>query len=68
MDPSGVTARMLYNMGSSYAALELFEDAIKCFSQSLERGLDADDNDLCRKQISRCKILAKEQSRRDSNQ
>ena len=28
MDPSGVTARMLYNMGSSYAALELFEDAI----------------------------------------
>ena len=68
MDPSGVTARMLYNMGSSYAALELFEDAIKCFSQSLERGLDDDDNDLCRKQISRCKILAKEQSRRDSSQ
>ena len=25
MDPGGVTARMLYNMGSSYAALELFE-------------------------------------------
>ena len=68
MDPSGVTARMLYNMGSSYAALELFEDAIKCFSQSLERGLDDEDNDLCRKQISRCKILAKEQSRRDPSQ
>ncbi len=67
MDPSGVTARMLYNMGSSYAALELFEDAVKCFSQSLERGLDEADNDLCRKQISRCKILAKEQSKRAPN-
>ena len=67
MDPSGVTARMLYNMGSSYAALELFEDAIKCFTQSMQRGLDDEDNELCRKQISRCKILAKEQSRRVSN-
>ena len=67
MDPSGVTARMLYNMGSSYAALELFEDAIKCFTQSMQRGLDDEDNDLCRKQISRCKILAKEQSRRVTN-
>jgi|TARA_B100001996_G_scaffold257564_1_gene200278 tetratricopeptide (TPR) repeat protein len=67
MDPSGVTARMLYNMGSSYAALELFEDAVKCFTQSLERGLDDSDNDLCRKQISRCKILAREQSKRTPN-
>ena len=67
MDPSGVTARMLYNMGSSYAALELFEDAVKCFTQSLERGLDDTDNELCRKQISRCKILAREQSKRDPN-
>ena len=67
MDPSGVTARMLYNMGSSYAALELFEDAIKCFTQSMQRGLDDEDNELCRKQISRCKILAKEQSRRVTN-
>ena len=67
MDPSGVTARMLYNMGSSYAALELFEDAIKCFTQSMQRGLDDEDNELCRKQISRCKILAKEQSRRVAN-
>ena len=67
MDPSGVTARMLYNMGSSYAALELFEDAIKCFTQSMQRGLDDEDNELCRKQISRCKILAKEQSKRVAN-
>ena len=67
MDPSGVTARMLYNMGSSYAALELFEDAVKCFTQSLERGLDDADNELCRKQISRCKILAREQSKRAPN-
>ena len=67
MDPGGVTARMLYNMGSSYAALELFEDAIKCFTQSMQRGLDDEDNELCRKQISRCKILAKEQSRRAVN-
>jgi tetratricopeptide (TPR) repeat protein len=38
MDPAGVTGRALYNMGSSYAAVELYSDAIKCFEQALDRG------------------------------
>ncbi len=64
MDPEGVSGKLLYNMGSSYASLELFQDAVKCFIQALDRGLDENDRALCKKQLSRCKILAKEQVRR----
>ena len=64
MNPEAVGGKLLYNMGSSYASLELFEDAVKCFIQALDRGLDQHDRDLCKKQLSRCKILAKEQARR----
>lgn len=64
MDPSGVSGKLLYNMGSSYASLELFQDAVKCFMQAIDRGLDENDRALCKKQLSRCKILAKEQARR----
>ena len=66
MDPEGVSGKLLYNMGSSYASLELFQDAVKCFIQAIDRGLDGNDRDLCKKQLSRCKILAKEQARRAS--
>tara|TARA_B100000575_G_scaffold52283_2_gene39023 strand:+ start:2667 stop:4352 length:1686 start_codon:yes stop_codon:yes gene_type:complete len=64
MNPEAVGGKILYNMGSSYASLELFEDAVKCFIQALDRRLDQHDRDLCKKQLSRCKILAKEQARR----
>tara|TARA_Y100000768_G_scaffold56467_1_gene37788 strand:- start:1769 stop:3526 length:1758 start_codon:yes stop_codon:yes gene_type:complete len=66
MDPEGVSGKLLYNMGSSYASLELFQDAVKCFIQAIDRGLDENDKALCKKQLSRCKILAKEQARRAS--
>ena len=64
MDPAGVTGRALYNMGSSYAAVELYSDAIKCFEQALDRGLDKDDVNICKPQINRCKLLHKEQEKR----
>lgn len=64
LDPKSVSGRTLYNMGSSYAAVEMFDDAIKCFSQALERGLDKSDAELCEKQISRCRLLSREQSKR----
>jgi tetratricopeptide (TPR) repeat protein len=64
MDPAGVTGRSLYNMGSSYAAVELYSDAIKCFEQALGRGLDADDAAVCKTQINRCRLLHKEQRKR----
>ena len=66
MNPEGVSGKLLYNMGSSYASLELFQDAVKCFIQAIDRGLDDNDRALCKKQLSRCKILAKEQARRAS--
>ena len=66
LDPKAVSGRTLFNMGSSYAAVEMFDDAIKCFSQSLERGLDESEADLCEKQISRCRVLAREQAKRQA--
>jgi len=66
MNPNSVTGRTLFNMGSSYAAVEMFDDAIKCFTQALERGLEKQETDICEKQISRCRLLSREQSRRQS--
>ena len=66
LDPKSVSGRTLFNMGSSYAAVEMFDDAIKCFSQSLERGLDESESELCEKQISRCRVLAREQAKRQA--
>lgn len=66
MDPHSVSGRTLFNMGSSYAAVEMFNDAIKCFNQALERGLEKQESELCQKQISRCRILSREQAKRQS--
>ena len=46
--------------------VEMFSDAIKCFTQSLERGLDKEQSELCEKQISRCRLLSREQSKRQA--
>jgi len=64
LDPANVSGRTLYNMGSSYAAVEHYADAIKCFEQALQRGLGVEDIDLCKTQINRCRLLSKEQIRR----
>ena len=66
LDPQNVSAKTLFNMGSSYAAVEMFNDAIKCFTQSLERGLGKEQSELCEKQISRCRLLSREQSKRQT--
>ncbi len=66
LDPHDVSAKTLFNMGSSYAAVEMFNDAIKCFTQSLERGLEKEQSELCEKQISRCRLLFREQSKRQN--
>jgi len=66
MDPHSVTGRTLFNMGSSYAAVEMFDDAIKCFTQALDRGLEKQESELCEKQISRCRLLSREQAKRQS--
>ncbi|MCH2428109.1 MAG: tetratricopeptide repeat protein [Candidatus Thalassarchaeum sp.] len=64
MDPSNVSGRTLFNMGSSYAAVEMYDDAIKCFNQAIGRGMDKSEHELCEKQISRCRLLSREQAKR----
>ena len=64
LEPSLLTGRTLYNMGQSYAFLELYEDALKCFEQSISRGLEKDGIEICKTQINRCKILLREQNKR----
>ena len=64
LEPSFLTGRTLYNMGQSYAFLELYEDALKCFEQSIGRGLEKDGVDLCKTQMNRCKLLLREQNKR----
>jgi tetratricopeptide (TPR) repeat protein len=61
MDPTMVTGRTLYNMGSSYAAMEHFSDAIKCFEQALSRKLEEEEKRLVQTQMNRCSLLLKEQ-------
>ena len=61
MDPTMVTGRTLYNMGSSYAAMEHFSDAIKCFEQALSRELEEEEKRLVQTQMNRCSLLLKEQ-------
>ena len=63
MDPTMVTGRTLYNMGSSYAAMEHFSDAIKCFEQALSRELEEEEKRLVQTQMNRCSLLLKEQMR-----
>lgn len=67
LEPSLLTGRTLYNMGQSYAFLELYEDALKCFEQSIGRGLEKDGIEICKTQINRCKILLREQNKRNGN-
>ena len=64
INPSGVQGKTLYNMGTAYAEMQRFADAIKCFEQSIPRGLDKDQQKLAKEQIRRCNILLKEQQRK----
>ena len=50
-------------MGSSYAAMEHFSDAIKCFEQALNRDLDEEEKRLVQTQMNRCSLLLKSKSR-----
>ena len=66
INPKGVQGKTLYNMGTAYAEMQRFGDAIKCFEQAIPRGLDKDQQKLAKEQIRRCNILHKEQQRKMS--
>ncbi len=59
LDPTNVSGQILYNLGMAYAEMEAFPDAIKCFEQSIPRGLDEDTKKRVKEQIKICKKLAK---------
>ena len=66
INPKGVQGKTLYNMGTAYAEMQRFSDAIKCFEQAIPRGLDKNQQKLAKEQIRRCNILKKEQQRKMS--
>ena len=66
INPKGVQGKTLYNMGTAYAEMQRFGDAIKCFEQAVPRGLDASQQKLAKEQIRRCNILLKEQQRKSN--
>ncbi len=62
--PEDVRGKTLYNMGTAYAFVELYDDAIKCFKQAMPRGLEDDQKKMCKEQIKRCNELQKIQKRK----
>ncbi len=64
IDPSNVRGQTLYNMGTAYAEMERFPDAIKCYEQSIPRGLSEEEAKRAKEQIRRCTILEKERKKK----
>ena len=68
INPAGVTGATLYNMGTAYAEVDRFEDAIKCFEQGMSSKrvgpLKGNEGKMAKEQIRRCKILLKEQRKK----
>ncbi len=64
IDPSSVTGATLYNMGTAYGEMERYEDAIKCFEQSIPRGLTKEQQKLAKEQVRRCNLLNKEKMKK----
>ncbi|MEC7260820.1 MAG: tetratricopeptide repeat protein [Candidatus Thermoplasmatota archaeon] len=64
IDPSNVRGQTLYNMGTAYAEMERFPDAIKCYEQSIPRGLSDEEAKRAKEQIRRCTILEKERKKK----
>ena len=63
--PEEVRGKTLYNMGTAYAEMERYQDAVKCFEQAIPRGLTKDEIKRTKDQIRRCNILIKEQKKKN---
>ena len=63
--PEEVRGKTLYNMGTAYAEIERYQDAVKCFEQAIPRGLSKDEIKRTKDQIRRCNILIKEQNKKN---
>ena len=70
IDKALTTGNALYNMGTAYAELESYDNAIHCFNQSMGKDvgepLKGENKKRAKEQIRRCKLLIKEQKKRTS--
>ncbi|MDP6900207.1 MAG: tetratricopeptide repeat protein [Candidatus Thalassarchaeaceae archaeon] len=68
IDKKLTTGNALYNMGTAYAELESYENAIHCFNQAMGKEvgepLKGENKKRCKEQIRRCKLLLKEQKKK----
>ncbi|MDP7328674.1 MAG: tetratricopeptide repeat protein, partial [Candidatus Thalassarchaeaceae archaeon] len=68
IDKGLTTGNALYNMGTAYAELESYDNAIHCFNQSMGKDvgepLKGENKKRAKEQIRRCKLLVKEQNKR----
>ena len=68
IDKGLTTGNALYNMGTAYAELESYDNAIHCFNQSMGKEvgepLKGENKKRAKEQIRRCKMLLKEQKKR----
>ncbi|MEC8926806.1 MAG: tetratricopeptide repeat protein, partial [Candidatus Thermoplasmatota archaeon] len=64
IDKGLTTGNALYNMGTAYAELESYDNAIHCFNQSMGKdvgeSLKGENKKRAKEQIRRCKLLLKE--------
>ena len=67
IDKGLTTGNALYNMGTAYAELESYDNAIHCFNQSFGKdvgdSLRGENKKRAKEQIRRCKLLLKEQKK-----
>jgi tetratricopeptide (TPR) repeat protein len=68
IDKALTTGNALYNMGTAYAELESYDNAIHCFEQSMGKEvgepLKGENKKRGKEQIRRCKLLLKELKKR----
>ncbi len=64
IDPNSVTGATLYNMGTAYGEMERYDDAVKCFEQSIPRDLTKEQQKLAKEQVRRCNLLSKEKTKK----
>ena len=68
IDKGLTTGNALYNMGTAYAELESYDNAIHCFNQSMGKevgeSLKGENKKRAKEQIRRCKLLLKDQKKR----
>ena len=62
--PEEVRGKTLYNMGTAYAEMERYQDAVKCFEQAIPRGLSKDEIKRTKDRFEDVTSLSKSKTRK----